>query len=215
MAVKSDTKRPELTKALLTKLYLQERKSTYAIAEMTGWSSDTVRYQCIKHGIKRRPRAEHRKINIDKSLLQKLYLEERKSIETIAAILSCNPTTVLRRLKEYIIPVRDGRIEGLTKRLLQKLYVKEGRSTRDIGKLFGRSRFPVQSRCREFGIPLRKPRRMGIEIGEETLRRLYLAEDRSMVEIAHVVGCCRRTLHNRVKQLGLVKKRREIANGKQ
>ena len=208
MAVKRNGMRQELDKATLSRLYLQDKKSTYAIAEAKGWSESQVVRQCNKYGIMRRP-SRREKIKIDKSILQKLYVEESKSIEAIAAILTCNPTTVLRRLKEYKIPVRDGRIKGLTKRLLQKFYVKEGRSTREIGKLFGCSRYPVQSRCREFGIPLRDPRLPRIVIRDETLQRLYLKEDRSIAEIAKIVGCCYRTIYNRVKRRGLDKEKRE------
>ena len=205
MIVKHKGMRQELSKALLTKLYLQENISIRAIAEMTGWSYASVARRCRKYGIKLRSRAEHKKINIDKSLLQQYYVEERKSVDEIAGILSCNPTTVLRRLNEYKIPVRRNRREGLTKQLIQKLYVKEHRSTREIGKLCGCSRTAVQNRCREYGIPLRDSRLPRIEINEEMLRTWYVKDGRSIEQIAKIVGCSYRTIFTRVKRLGLHK----------
>ena len=123
-----------------------------------------------------------------------------------------------RRLNEHKIPVRRNRIEGLTKQLIQKLYLKEGKSTREIGKLLGCSRFPVESRCREYGIPLRNPGgNQRIEINEEMLRTWYVKDGRSIEQIAKKVGCCDRTIIERLKRFDFydVRKRRKLANGKQ
>ena len=209
--------RQELDKETLAKLYVQDKKSLSDIAKMTGWSRNGIRTKCIKYGIRRRSKTEHRKINIAKSLLQKLYVKEGKSVNDIAAILSQNSITVVRRLKEHKIPMRGGPIEGLTKRLLQKLYVKERRSTRGIGKLFGCSRNVVQRRCREYGIALRSIGRKEIRIDEETLRRLYVTNGKSIQKIAKKVGCCYSSIYKMVKRLGLDKerKKRKITNGKQ
>ena len=75
---------------------------------------------------------------------------------------------------------------------------------------------PLQILCREFGIPLRDPRLLRIKIREETLRRLYITEDRSIAEIAKIVGCSYGVISLRVKRLGLdeEKMRGEITNGK-
>ena len=80
MAIKQSTMRQELTKALLTKLYLQENMSTYSIAKKTGWSPQAVFIKCRKHGIKLR-KSRREKLKIDKSFLQKLYVEEGKSVD--------------------------------------------------------------------------------------------------------------------------------------
>ena len=217
MISNNNTMWQELDKDTLSRLYLKENKSIRAIAKINGCSHSSVARRCRKYGIKLRSRAEHKKINIDKSLLQQYYVEERKSVEDIAGILSCNPTTVLRRLNEYKIPVRRNRREGLTKQLIQKLYLKDGKSTREIGKLLGCSRHPVQQRCRVFAIPLRNPRHTRIKIDEETLRRLYIKDGRSIEQIAKKVGCCDRTIIERLKRFGFydVSKRRKLANGKQ
>jgi len=207
----------ELTKEVLTRLYLNENKSCRAIAKITGCSYSSVVRRCRKYGIILRT-SRHEKIKIDRAVLRKLYVEERKTVDELAAILSCNPTTILRRLNEHKIPVRRNRIEGLTKQLIQKLYLKEHRSTREIGKLLGCSRFPVESRCRKYGIPLRNPGgNQRIEINEEMLRTWYVKDGRSIEQIAKRVGCCDRTIIERLKRFGFydVRKRRKLANGKQ
>ena len=217
MIVKHKGMLQELTKEVLTRLYLHENKSCRAIAKITGCSYSSVARRCRKYGIIRRT-SRHEKIKIDRAVLRKLYVEERKTVDEIAGILSCNPTTILRRLNEHKIPVRRNRIEGLTKQLIQKLYVKEHRSTREIGKLCGCSRTAVQNRCREYGIPLRNPGgNQRFEINEEMLRTWYIKDGRSVEQIAKKVGCCDRTIIERLKRFGFydVRKRRKLANGKQ
>ena len=207
--------RKKLDKELLTRLYVQERKSIFDIAKMYSWPFDAVKDSCIKCGIKLRGRTGYKKINIEKSVLQKLYLKEKRTLRDIADFFSCSPITVTKRCKEYNIPLRRSNcknIEDLTPALLKLWYVQQGKSTREIASLIGCSRVPVEQRCREFGIPLRDPRLPRIVIRDETLRRLYLTEGRSVVEIAKIVGCCYRTIYNRVKKRGLddEKKRRPI-----
>ena len=205
MTVNRNRMLQELTKEALTRLYLNENKSCRAIAKITGCSYSSVVRRCRRYGILLRT-SRHEKIKIDRAVLRKLYVEERKTVDEIAAILSCNPTTILRRLYKYKIPVRRNRREGLTKQLIQKLYVKEHRSTREIGKLCGCSRTAVQNRCREYGIPLRNPGgNQRIEINEEMLRTWYVKDGRSVEQIAKKVGCSYRTIFTRVKRLGLHK----------
>lgn len=208
MTVKQKRMRHELNKDTLSRLYLREKRATRDIAEKTGWSPSAVRYRCIKYGIQLRPNTWNKIIKIKKSLLEKLYVKEKRSSAEIAEILSCDPQTVMARCKEYGIPPKGQRIRDITKRLLQKLYVREGRTTREIAQLLGCTAGPVQ-RCKEYGIPLRSPRFLKIAIGEETLRRLYVTEGRKIAEIARIVGCNYGTIALRVKRLGLNAEKRE------
>ena len=207
MISNNNTMWQELDKDTLSRLYLKEKKSIRAIAKITGCSYSSVVRRCRKYGIILRT-SRHEKIKIDRAVLRKLYVEERKTVDEIAAILSCNPNTILRRLNEYKIPVRRNRREGLTKQLIQKLYLKDGKSTREISRVLGCSRSAVLRRCREYGIPLRNHNSYRVVVDEETLRRLYLTEDRSIAEIAKIVGCCYRTIYNRVKKRGLDKQKK-------
>lgn len=211
--------RKKLGKELLTRLYVQERKSIFDIAKLYSWPFGAVKDSCIKYGIKLRGRTGYKKSNIEKPVLQKLYLTEKRTLRDIADFFSCSTITVTKRCKEYNIPLRRSNcknIEDLTPALLKLWYIHQGKSTREIASLIGCSRVPVEQRCREYGIPLRDPRLPRIEIREETLRRLYVTEDRSIAEIAKIIGCCYRTIYNRVKRLGLDQERkRRTTNGKQ
>ncbi len=195
----------ELDTEAITRLYIKEKRSLRAIAEMYGLAPSTVRYRSIKYGIKLRPQAGSRRINLNKSVLKKLYVKEGRSSKEVAAMLSCSSLTVLKRCKEYGIPLRAQEIKGLSKALLQKLYVKEGKTIRDIAKIHGCSFEPVRKRCKQFGIPLRKPGNRIVQIDESTLRRLYIKEGKSMVEIAKAFNCVVSTVSKKVKQFGLKK----------
>jgi DNA-binding CsgD family transcriptional regulator len=172
---------------------------------MYGISDSTVRYRSIKYGITLRPQPGSRRINLNKSVLKKLCVKEGRSSKKVAEMLSCSPATVLKRCKEYGIPLRINRTEGLSKALLQKLYVKEGKTLREIAKIQGCSFEPVRKRCKQFGIPLRNPGIKKVKIEESTLRRLYVKEGKSVAEIAKAFNCVGSTVSQKVKQFGLKK----------
>jgi DNA-binding CsgD family transcriptional regulator len=200
----------ELDKETLERLYLKEKRSTHDIAQMSGCSATKVRYRCIKYGITLRPNTWNRKINIEKSVLMKLYVKENKSITEIAKILSCSRATVIKRCKEHDIPLRSQGLEGLTKPLLQKLYVKEGKTTREIADIVGCSGNLIRLKCKAFGIPLRNPGTKKVQIDESTLRRLYLKEGKCMYEIAKILNCSPSVVSGRIKKHGIKKKKRAI-----
>ncbi len=195
----------ELDKETLTRLYIKEKRSLRAIAKMYGLSPSTVHYRSIKYGIKLRENIGLKRIALKKSVLKKLYVKEGRSSKEVAEMLSCSPATVLKRCKEYGIPLRIKRTEGLSKALLQKLYVKEGKTLREIAKIQGCSFEPVRKRCKQFGIPLRKPGSKILGINELALGRLYIKEDKSIPEIAKILDCSVGLIYKRVKQFGLKK----------
>ena len=194
----------ELNKETLKRLYTKEGKSLVAIAKMFGTTITKVHYRCVKYGIKLRP-SSVKKIIIKKSVLQKLYVEEGKPLKEIKERLSCSHTTILKRCKEYGIPLRGPRVEGITKALLQKLYAEEGKTIREIAIILNCSREVVRKRCKKFGIPLRNPGSEKREINEATLRRLYVKEKKSINEIARILGCAASTISKRVNRFGLRK----------
>lgn len=97
-----------LNKAQLQKLYVNEGKSIHEVAKIIGCSHETVRKRCMHHGIKLRPIGS-RIMGVDKSVLQKLYVKEGKSLSEIAEMFSCSPPTVRSRFREYGIKIRVGR----------------------------------------------------------------------------------------------------------
>lgn len=193
----------ELNKEMLKRLYIKEQRALRDIAQMYGCSSTLVRYRCVKYKIKLRPKAK-RSIKLKRSVLQRLCVKEGKSSKKIAEMLSCSSHTVLKRCREYGIPLRgQKRIKGLTKSILERLYVKEGKTVREIAKIIGCSREPVRLKCKQFDVPLRTPGSKKLEIDVLTLRRLYVKEGKSITEIAKIFSCAISTISQRIKRFGL------------
>jgi len=94
-------------------------------------------------------------------------------------------------------------IEGLDKKTLERLYLKEGKSSYIIAEILGFSDSTIRSWCKQFGIPLRPPGSKRVDIDEQTLRRLYVEEGKSMPEIAKLYGCAVSTIYFKAKKIGL------------
>lgn len=187
-----------LNKEVLYKLYVKEQKSTNEIAKMFSCTPTTVQNKCRKYKIKLRPRTKEIK-GLNKPTLQKLYVQEGKSMKEIAEMFSCSPYTVKDRFRKYGIARNE-----LSREVLQQLYVKDGKTIREIAEILNCSRETVRRRCKQFGIPLRNPGTKR-KINEATLRRLYLKEKRDISEIARRLGCALSTVSNGVKRFGLRK----------
>jgi transposase len=132
-----------------------------------------------------------------------VYVKEGKSSQKIAELFSCSYVTVLSKCKEYGIPIKNKRIQGITKEMLEKLYVKEGKTIREIAKILDCSFETVRIKCKQLGIPLRNPGNEKVEIDEATLKRLYLKEGKNRDEIAKIFGCSSSAIFQWVKRFGL------------
>jgi transposase len=199
-----------LDRDTLKRLYLKEKRSLHEIARMYGCSYFCVHYRSTKYGIKLRPKTWRRKIHLDKSVLQRLCVKEGQSSKKIAETMSCSHATVLKRCKEYGIPLKGQRVEGITKTQLKKLYVTEGKTIRAIAKDIGCSGELIRRRCKEFGIPLRNPGTKKLKIDEFTLRRLYVKEGMSMTSIAKLFSCSVSSIYQRITLLGLKKASEQV-----
>lgn len=194
----------KLDKKTFSQLYLKEYMSLRDIAGMCGISYSSVRHRSIKYGIPLRPKT-WRKINLKltRSVLQRLYVKEGKSSQKISQLFSCSSMTVLSKCKEYGIPIKNRRLQGITKEKLEKLYIKEGKTTREVAKILDCSFETVRIKCKQFGIPLRNPGAEKVAIDRVTLKRLYLIERRSRSEIAEIFGCSSSAIFQWIKRFGL------------
>ena len=98
------------SKEELMGLYINEHQSALSIAKRYKVSHHTVQRWLAQCGIKVRDTQEsHLPKNYIKPTrhqLEKLYLNEFKSSKEIASIFKIDPSTVIRLLKEYGIPIR-------------------------------------------------------------------------------------------------------------
>jgi DNA-binding CsgD family transcriptional regulator len=194
-----------LNEETLRRLYVKEQMSMSKIARMLGCSLTSIRYRLKKYGIKIKKMKDIKGLN--KPTLHRLYVKEGKSINKIAEKFACSYGAIEFRCRRYGIQLRSPRrIKGLTKSELQKLYVKEGKTVREIAGIVGCSRDGVRYRCQQFGIPLRKPGSKKLEIDKSTLRRLYIKEGKSGIEVADIFDCSISVISQRVKLFGLKKR---------
>lgn len=92
----------------IQKFYVNEGKSLKEVANIIGCSHETVRKRCKQYGVKLRPIGSKIK-GINKSLLDKLFVQEGKSLSTIAEMFYCSTATIRYRCKEYGIKLKRGR----------------------------------------------------------------------------------------------------------
>lgn len=143
-------------KSWLRKKYVQERLSTYDIAERCGCSDSTVRYWMDKHDIATRrdgPPLENDKLR-DPDWLWEEYVERGKTCKEIAEFCECSDVTVYNYLQEHDIetrrPVTDERLRDGD--WLRKQYLELGKSGAKIADEIGCSSTLVYRWFRKHGI---------------------------------------------------------------
>lgn len=193
----------ELDKNTFTRLYINEGMSLRKIAKMYGRSYMFAYHRKAKFGIP--TQSWSTKKCISKQILKRLCVHEGMSTEQIAKQLSCSPSTVRKKYKEYGIHPKRQRVGGISKTLLEKLYVKEGKSTREVAKKLGCSYETIRKRCRQFGILARDTGTKKIEIDKTTLGRLYVKQEMSVSEIAQMFDCSFSVIYRKIIRMGLKK----------
>jgi transposase len=92
----------------------------------------------------------------------------------------------------------------LNKNVLKRLYLKEGKSTYTIAKMLGYSHSTIQYRCKKYGIKLRPSQKGKLKgLNEETVKRLYVTEQRSIHKIAKLLDCSPSSILYRCKKYGI------------
>ncbi|ALA07266.1 putative endonuclease [Brevibacillus phage SecTim467] len=93
----------ELTKELLTELYVNRALNFKEIAQETGWEHSWVRRKVISFGIPLRSKGHE--LTIEE--LDRLYNVEQKSTKEIAKLISRSQCYVMGKMKEFEIERRD------------------------------------------------------------------------------------------------------------
>ena len=131
----------ELNKRTLNKLYIKEKRSLREIAKIFGCSRTTIQNKCRQYGIKLRPSSVRRIEGLNKSILQRLYVKEGKSLVKVAEMFSCSPPTIQSRFREYGIKTREPKsIKGAYK-ILRTVYFDKGQLER-LDMLSAETRVP-------------------------------------------------------------------------
>lgn len=97
---------PHKDAAVLRFLHHDQGLTLKQMGEQLGRHSETVRNWMEKHDIQRQS-ANREQYDIPETELRRMYEDEKMSAKECASEFGCSMGTVLRRLREYEIPIRD------------------------------------------------------------------------------------------------------------
>jgi len=147
------TKKITIPKEVLSKLYVDEKLSTRAIAKVYDCSQGVIQRELGEHGIEiRHPNKE---IHISKEELNELYINKNLSTYKIAEMYNCDSKTIHRKLRQFGITTRSIIKIQIPKEELYNLYHVEKWPLSKIAKKFSCCVDPVFDRMKEYGIPSR------------------------------------------------------------
>jgi len=96
-----------------------------------------------------------KRIFVDKSLLENLYVKEQKTIRQISAELNIDTRVVVRNLKECGIRLRGNKKLRISKDILTDLYIEQKMSTRQIAQKLDANEGMVRTSLKEHDIKQR------------------------------------------------------------
>ena len=168
-----------IPKEVLSKLYLDEKLSTRAIARIYNCDQGVVLRELREHGIE--VRHTNKEILISKEDLNDLYINKKLSTYKIAELHNCDNKTIHRKLKQYGIETRSITKISIPKEELYNLYHLQKWPLSKIAKKFSCCVDPVFDRMKEYGILSRTM---------SEAKTIYPKQDFSgdLVEKAYLIG---------------------------
>ena len=167
---------------------------------------------CAEHGIATRTR----RIDLPVKVLEQKYLVEKKTAADIAKELDVDASLVINNLHRADIPVRPTNNKPrviIPKEDLVRMYEKEGLTASDIGRKLGCHYSVVWRYLKKYGIPRRNSGTISRTIiAKETLRRMYVEEQKSPAMIAREMGCSDSVVRNKLKEYGFEIRGRNLGN---
>jgi hypothetical protein len=154
------SKRLDIPRRLLERLYYDEGLSRQKIADRLGCTEWVVRSQMERHGLPARRPWDYRRLDIPKDLLRQLYYKEGLSQAKIAERLGCDEGVIIRRMREFGMEPKssaDYRRLDIPETLLRKLYCQDCLSLVQIAEQLGCSQTVILRRLQAYGID-RRPR---------------------------------------------------------
>lgn len=159
-------RRFDIPEATLRTLYLEQRLSPEAIAEIYRCRDITVRRELKRKGIPMRSHAEAmrlRSIVLPEDELRELYLERQLTPKAIGEIFGCSEGKVRSELKRYGIPLRTRSqarqlVSGtafISREIIEELYYDRGLSQEQIAAKLGCGLATVSRRMQEYGLATR------------------------------------------------------------
>lgn len=205
-ATRKPWRHPDPNPAVLRRLYVEERRTERDIARLLGISRAHVADALAGAGIGRRRSAKP--CPVDTRTLARLYRAPGANVGALARRFQVSDATVQRWLADAGLLVADPAIDH---ELLRQLYVERHRTVEEIARKFQVSRARVQRELAVAAIPARsnhaqRPRANRAKLTDTRLRRLYVKEQQSVLEVADLFGVSSEYVSKRLRELGLIKR---------
>jgi DNA-binding Lrp family transcriptional regulator len=152
------TKRLDISRDLLERLYYDDGLSRQKIADRLGCTEWVVRSQMERYGLPARRPWDYRRIDIPEDLLRRLYYEEGLSQARIAERLGCDERVIIRRMREFGMEPKspaDYKWLDIPEALVRKLYCQDGLSLTQIAEQLGCSQTVILRRLQTYSIDRR------------------------------------------------------------
>ena len=220
----------------LNEEYIQKRKSTNQIAKEIGVSKRTVCVYVKKHNITPREDIEYRISNpktlkslSDPKWLRENYLAQQKTTSDMANELGVSPHTIISRLKQFGIPIKDNSESHLKNpdvheklqdaKWLEQEYVKSRKTLQQIGKENGVSLRPIKKALLTKGFEIRtqseqiiqNPDALDALNNKDWLAGEYLSKTSST--IAKELGVTQTTVLDRLAYFEIIDKKDTSSDG--
>lgn len=177
-------------KEILERLYLDEGKTTYEIAELADCTQASVSRWLINFDIKTRTPSRPPELD-DREFLEDCYHGEGMSMRSISQEVGCSPPIVSKALEEHGIEKRES---GTGKKnpypvlndeeQMREWYCEQDLIFDEIAEKVGCERSTVGNALERLGIEARTPKpRWEPPISEEELRELYHGQMLSLDKI--------------------------------
>ena len=197
--------------------YIVKRMRTEDIAELYGCRPTTIEKAASMHGLHReplKPIKRNQKPYENPEILQKMYIDEHRTMTEIGEILGCSGDTIRKNLKNNNIPIKP-RIQHrpLMNVDLKEWYVNQKLSSTEIAKMYDVSHRTVLSELKRQNIPRRslsesqfafKNMQRNILLDNpEWLYEEYVTKRRSAKDIAAEIGHSARVVQKALKSFGI------------
>jgi biotin operon repressor len=213
----------DIPEAKLRELYLKQRLSLQAVAEICGCSPGTVRNELLRNDLPLRSHAaaaESKRLKLPKSRLEELYLRQAMSGPEIGEVLGCSISVVYRELARHQIPRRTKQEvaalsraklsirEGMDEAVLRRLYHGQQMSEAEVAESLGCSASTVRRRMAELRIEKRtqiETRKLAsgklrFEVSQDILEDLYVKQGLSAEAIGEQLGCSSNVVRRRLEE---------------
>jgi transposase len=200
---------------VLTELYVDQGLSLKQVAERLGppATKRVVQRGLEFHGIALRPARPPARSQLLMSAeeLERLYVNEGRSLPEVAAYFGVVPGTVIKRMRALGIDRRKGgwrsvgEREPLTRELLHELRVVQRMSAAQIAEKLGYSRIQVSSALQRHGVGAswRRDGSLAERLGPGELWRLHNDQGLAVREIARRLSTNGEAVAARMRDLGL------------